>query len=978
MTGTVIPTDGFSDRRRAARNLDALQQMFITSGSHVQPDEFFSAVSSRLLSSPDPDMALTNLVRFSESSLGKASLFNDLVHYPPLLDVLVGVCGHSQYFADILVRDPEIFRWLTSTDVLNRPLSRLQLDDELQRVECMFQRKERTLDALRRIFRREILRIGARDILALADLRTVTQELSDLADALVGSCCRIASTEMIERHGAEPESRYALIGLGKLGGQELNFSSDIDVIFVYECEGELQCEPAITYHEYYNKFVERIINNLSQNTHEGHLFRVDTRLRPEGGAGPLARSLGSYLFYYESRGELWERQMLLKARVVAGDLDFGKEFINQLGPFVFPRTLFRNPIEEIGRIKARIEAVVGDEENVKLRAGGIRDIEFIVQTLQLTNGGKNKAIRTGNTLEAVEKLTAEGLLSTDEGSVLREAYVFLRALEHRLQFMLNTQTHTISPDERVQHSLARRLGLKGARELKDAVTGHHQAVRTIFDNVMSVRNVEESKIDVEALVDGNISEERAGAILKRCGFKDIRRAMRNISQLASGSTLTGARQLDARARDAFRGVAASVFDAVSRTPVPDFTFDNLAAVLSAQKLPEQSYRQLGNEGYRRFLVQICATGYRFVREFAQNPLVLETLAGNIESLHHPSTAERIPVQRLAGEKLRQEVRAGVRYILGLSNLEESFAELTAIADREVSAALEAERKSRKAKPPPFAIFALGKYGTGEITFDADLDVIFIGAPARKSDLEKLESLATGLVNRLSSFSDGKVLYEVDARLRPEGKNAPLVVTEGAYLKYLQNRASLWERQSLTRLRYICGDEALGRSIGSNVMQFVYHAPLPAGWVDQIAIMRKKIETRSMTRSAQFHDIKLGPGGMVDVEFLAQMLQLRHGTERVELRAKGTVAVLQEGGKIIASDDELATLIDSYRHFRRVETMMRIVLLEKGTVLPEGAKLDLLARCMGYDSGQSLAETTASMMKEVRSTFHRMTKQLAAQ
>ena len=675
MSAVEFPPSLFTDPSRAQRNLRIVHEMFIASGSYFPLDEFSKALHGQLSVSPNPDMAITNLLRFSESTLSKASLFNDLMKYPVTLEVLLKVFGHSQYFADILVRDPELFRWLTASDVLMVPQTKASLALEVQRIEKMFAKPERRLDSLRRLYRREVLRIGTKDILGNADLATITQELSDLADVLVDASCQLAEVSLSEKYGARPETSYAVIGLGKLGGGELNYSSDIDIIFVYEAEGELSTSKKVTYHEYFNKFVEKAVQNLSQASGEGHIYRVDTRLRPESGMGPLARSVQSYLLYYESRGELWERQMLIKARPIAGDLDFGERLLKQLTPFVYPRTFFTHPTESIARIKSRIEAAVGNDDNIKLQAGGIRDIEFIVQALQLLNGGKNERIRSRNTLHSIALLTAEKLLSAEEDTALTDAYIFFRTLEHRLQTILNTQTHSIQTVREERTMLARRMDLSSVDELLSRVDAYRRTVRKVFDTVLKGDGSETTVDGVEALVEGGIREEDMTRILTGLGFRDTTRAGKILRSLVSGSALTDGRTLDSRARDSFRQVAGAVFREVSQSPSPDLTLSNLGVLIDVHKFPEQIFSALKEDGFRKLIMTVCSTSPRLTRGIARDELLLELLASNSAVLAHPWNGKRTPGTELVLLKEREELRAGIRYVLGVSSFRDLTVEL---------------------------------------------------------------------------------------------------------------------------------------------------------------------------------------------------------------------------------------------------------------------------------------------------------------
>ncbi len=969
MTASAFPFQAFADPERSLRSVAKLHEVFITSGTTYAVEHFSRALASSLETLPDPDRGATNLLRFVEATLSPSSLFHDLLVYPVLMDVLMKMLSSSQYFADILVRDPELFRWLTASDALVRPRTKEALRAEVERTMRLFQKPERTLDGLRRLYRREILRIGARDVLGEADLATVTLELSHLADVLIDASCRIAQQQMSERFPQSPPTPYAVIGLGKLGGRELNYSSDIDIIFVYHAEGEVKDARGVTrtYHEYFNAFVEKLVQNLSSSSAEGHLYRVDLRLRPEGRMSPLARSLQSYVLYYESRGELWERQMLLKARPVAGDMTFGEEFIRHLEPFVYPRTFFQNPKEYIARIKARIEAAVAGEENVKLRSGGIRDIEFIVQALQLINGGKNRAIRATNTLEAIRQLVAAALLSENEQRKLTEAYVFFRTLEHRLQTMLNTQTSELPEDIRQRQILARKMGLATAEELERRNQSLLMDVRAIFNSVLSV---ETGLPDAEltAVIDGETAMETTERLMREFGFLHPRKAAKNLTSMIFGSSMLGARELDNRAREAFRAVVRDLLRQVAQTPSPDMTLQNLAAIATAQPFPEQFYMQLKEENFRRMLLRICAVSPRFAVGLARSPLMLETLATDPTALMARRPEATLSAEGLVALKHQEELRTGIRYVLEVASFDEMTEELSHLADVVLRGTLEAVLGEQTDRAVPLAVFALGKYGTGELIFDADLDVVFVCETTSGGAKNKAEKIATHIVQRLSSVGGPGKLYDVDARLRPEGRSAPLVVERRAYRRYLASRASLWERQSLTRLRFVAGDENLGAAVVKDVQAFVFESPLPQHWVQDIVVMRKRMEKRSKVRGSELLDLKLSAGGMVDVEFLAQMLQLRYGGNRAELRHGRTCDVLRSFSSFLKLDHEIEELIAAYRLLRSVETLVRITLEERGTVLPDGEKLDVLAKLLQFPQGETFRRHLRTLMKKVHQMF----------
>jgi glutamate-ammonia-ligase adenylyltransferase len=957
------------------KTLSALRETFLLSGSTVPPDDFDRLLSSLLIQSPDPDMMLRNLLRFVEAGVSRASLFNDLIRFRPLAELAATVFAHSQYFSDILVRDPELFRWLTTTGVLESDAPPASFfESEVRRIHDTFTNPARRLNAIRRLYRREVLRIGARDILGKTDLSVTTMELSNLADGIIDAADSAAREELGSQYGDGPPTPFCVIGLGKLGGQELNYSSDVDVMFLYGEEGTFRGADGNnhTFLEYFVKRSERIVQILTESTSEGHLYRVDTRLRPEGGAGPLARSLQSYLVYYESRGDLWERQMLIKARPVAGDKQLGMEFIRQIMPFVYPRTHFSHPAEAVGRIKARIEAEIATADNIKLRPGGIRDIEFAVQTLQLLHGGKEKEIRHVNTLAAISRLEKKGHFSNEEAADLTRAYVLYRTLEHRLQILLNTQTHRIPSDPREQATLARRLGFSNGKELGGLLHGHFARVRKIFDGVLSARE-NRNVAGIDLLLDAGSGDPES--LVGQFRFTDPRKAVRNLRSLLTGSGLSQSRRLDGRSTDAFRSVAGVLLTEIAATPVPDMTLSGLALLGGAQSFPEQFYHQLQNSAFRNMVLRVCSLSPYLVKGLLRYPELLDEIASGLKRPKGGSEPGPGPVVEFRN---REEVRTGILNILGIISFDEMTDQLSAVADGVAATVAKGHLENTRSRGPRLAIFALGKYGTRELGFGGDLDLIFLTDASEQRAKAKAEVRSQEFVKGMTQVSHEGVLYDVDARLRPEGKSAPLVTEVTAYVRYLAARASLWERQSLTRLRMVWGDADLGRRVQDAVVRFVYEAPLPADWVSSIVSMRRAMEVRSRTSRADFLDLKVGPGGMADIEFLAQMLQLWRGRTDHECRtAMPTVGILGLRRWEPVPGETASWLIGTYRFYREVEKLIRLTLEEKSTILPPDDKLEILARCLGMAAGKELAAKISGSMKQVRQHFLEITDRLAS-
>lgn len=962
-----FPSAHFRDPAGSARVLVTLHEIFLSSGTRFPPEDLDRMLRGFVNESPDPDMMVRNLLRFVETSVSRSTLFNDMIQFRPLADLLCTLFGQSQYFSDILVRDPELFRWLTATGVLESDLPSPPLRDEVTRMMTTFSSTGRRMDGLRRVYRREILRIGARDLLGLTDLAHTTRGLSHLADHMIEGANMIATDELAGDFPVIPNTPFCIIGLGKLGGEELNYSSDIDLMFVYGEEGLVRSGGAeYTFHEYFVRRTALVARLLSESSAEGHLYRVDTRLRPEGGAGPLVRSVQGYIDYYEARGELWERQMLIKARPVGGDPDTGVRLMNQLSPFVYPRTHFMNPAESISRIKEKIEART-TEGNIKLRAGGIRDIEFTVQTLQLLHGGRDKEVRTGNTLEAIRKLMARRFLSAEEGKTLSSAYSLFRTVEHRLQTALNTQTHTLPADAHGLAALARGLRFPNRKEFSLVVNRHLREVKKIFGEVLSGK--EDSGSGASSLGDAGKMEE----YLKRNRFRDNRKALRNFQMLSTGTGITGERRLDNRQTEAFRDVAEVLLEEIASSPVPDITLANLAALVSKQAFPEQFYRQLKQNGFRSMILKVCGMSPSLSMAMARFPQLPERIAAGIDP-----KSELAPVagEQLPADKAQRESMIGILHLLDLITFDEMTSGLTILADSAVGTIGAQLRKKRRLRSLPLAVFALGKYGTRELGFGSDLDLLFVCQSGRGVRKAPLERFCQELVRGLSDISDHGQLYDVDVRLRPEGRSAPLVTDVDGLAEYLAVRASLWERQSMSRLRFVWGDEQVGSAVKARVSAFVYHSPLPEGWVDSIVTMRRKTESRSRVLRAQYIDIKLGAGGMVDVEFLAQMIQLAAGKKLPTLRAPlPTVAILQKSPRTLLKQGEVSFLEKQYRLFREIENLMRLTIGERGSILPDGEKLETLSCCHSRSGGSAFRQEVSTAMREVRSLFEEVATRL---
>ena len=959
----------------AVGHLKSIEKIFFGAGLGESAPRFFTSLEAQLMRSPDDTMAATNLLRFIESSFSPISLLRDLSEHPVLLETALSIFSSSQFFSDILIRDPELFRWLTATSVLEQADATVGLEAAARQSIEPFQSIGRKVNTLKRFQRREMLRIGVRDLLRLADLETTTRELSQLADVIVSLSAELSWREIRNQYGAEPQTSWTIFGLGKLGGEELNYSSDIDILALFDEDGEMVSAASvkITYGEFFVRFIEHFVQLLTHPTEEGYFYRVDLRLRPDGNSGALIRSYASTMMYYESRGELWERQMLIKARHVAGDKMFARKFLTAISPFVYPRTFFDNPIEEISKIKTRIESN-SHERNIKLRAGGIRDIEFIVQALQLLNGGKNPDIRNTNTLASLALLKAANILSDTEAGQLHEAYVFFRVLEHRLQMLQYAQTHSLPSARRERKRLAARMHLS-ADEFDRLLRKRTHDVRSVFNAVFTPQPARIYS-SLDHFLDGKPGSDFSREFAGRYGLDNYEKAQRIIRRMTFGSNLLGKKEYPERTGLLFRAIAEPLLETIGSSIAPDYALAHCERIVSSFPSPDAMYSLCAENKFRSAFVKICAESSMLTNRFALSPGLAETILTSLNVIVHDDSIPPPPAGYAHDWKVREECKSALRYILVNPNEEGLFRSLSEIARHTLVVLCETE--SKKLKLPAstrFAIIGLGKLGGREINFGSDLDVLFLYEATKKSDAEKCEQLAARIMTSCSGNADSGKLYDIDARLRPEGRNAPLAVAAAPYLEYLHNRASLWERQSLTRARFIAGNEEFARSMSRMIDQSVYEAPLPKNWAGEILSMRAKTESRSRTTSSDFFDIKLGRGGMMDVEFTIQALQLsRRGNA---FRSTNMYELLEYYARDLNHGARIVTMERNYRLLRRVETALRLGLDQMNHVIPsDDESLRYLSRLLNIPSSTEFLSMLQGQMKETRTLFDQILRTLS--
>lgn len=938
---------------------DILKSLFETiahSGADVDLPSMITKLERLSVESPSEFSALNNLERFLNSTPNQASVISDLNKNNKLLTDFIKIISTSQYLADILVQHPSFFRFLFSPGGIETTLGTYELKREMLDQIRLFSTRQHRLDYLRRTYKREILRIGARDICGHDNIQTTTKQISDLADTILQVVLEVSNTDFTQRFHQSPPA-ISVIGLGKLGGQELNYSSDIDIFFIYSESNDEATDQLASRASW---FVDNFLKYLTTTTNEGHLYRTDLRLRPDGASGPLVRTLQSALTYYESRGELWERQMLIKARHIAGDEYTSNVFLQTLIPFVYPRTWLENPLEGIARMKLRIEADSSDELNIKLRRGGIRDIEFIVQSLQLLNGGSNPDLRTGNTLKAIQLLCDAALLSKQEARILDRAYHLYRLVEHRLQLYHNIQTHTIPSGGGELLSLAKRCGYKNERKFRNELFNYFEQVASIFDDVFHYEEPIQ-QTEVGQILDGSPNDQRTAKALQNYGVLHPKESIKYIRYLSRGMTRTGDVEFPTSVTRTFREIAPMLFEDLKLTPDPDLALQNLARLVSVVKSVEAFYKSLFDEKVRRLILTISSRATKFIDYISSNPLMLDLILTAEHFLDSKPYLEDMPYSSL---KTFNEMKYGMLYLLGEISLEEMQRFWTDFVEQ-----LLLREFQRIFHEDEVILIAGGKLGTREMSFFSDLDLFLLLPDSDKLKIPSLEKRIQELQKNLVDEND-QTLFKIDFKLRPEGKSAPLIVSLDEYKKYLQTRVSAWELMAMTGYRTILNCTSSEIPIKERLLKFKL---TETNLEEIIKIHEKTVQTKKFFEAK---DVKTSDGGMITIQFISQILILSSIEKFLQVIPMSIPDTLRMAKNYDLIDSETAEdLISDYNFYRMIEFVNYTALSRSTHKLPStDEELNTLASNLDYKNTNEFLNSVSSRLRRTSLTFRKLVSQ----
>ena len=866
---------------------------------------------------------------------------------PKTAEQIAPALAHSRYLERLFTRRPEMAE---ETAVhIDEPFSRAAMamhlpvdivsDDELKR-------------ALRHLRQAVMARLIARELSGRSTLAEAMTTVSDLAEIAVEAALRQIS---------QPDPRYGLpigedsgtvqqlivVGMGKLGGWELNVSSDIDLIFVYPEDGETDGPTKTDNHNWFTRAGRRLIQLIADPTDEGFVFRVDMRLRPFGDSGPLVTSFAALENYLLTQGREWERYAWIKGRAMSGDEAGLMELVT---PFVYRKYLDYGAFQSMRELHAQIRREVARRDmadNIKLGPGGIREIEFICQVFQLIRGGRHKALRSRSTLTMLSELENWGMLMPDAVAELRAAYVFLRNLEHRIMYLDDAQTQMLPTSDEDRARIASSMGFPDWNAFRNVLDAHRTIVTSHFELVFEDR---QEAVQTDAgLWDGN--EDECLQALTARGYLDPAETRRRLLALQSGARYE---QMPERSRKRFNAILPALTEIAAGQPNPDDTLARLLGLLDAISRRE-SYLALLNEHPKTLqrLASLYSASSWVANYLTRHPILLDELLD-------PRILEQKPDWPALEQRLRAELaeyandteermdllrifqhtqtfRLAVQDIAGLWTVEAISDQLSLLADLMLELVMEQawnELTSRHRDQPHFAAIGYGKLGGKELGYASDLDVVFLYDDDHPDAGEIYARFARRIVNWITSATPAGTLYDLDLRLRPNGAAGLLVSSIEAFEQYQRESAWIWEHQALTRARYCAGDTDIGRKF-ERVRQAILCQPRDADKLraEVISMRERMLETHP----DKDNDVKHRRGGLVDIEFIVQFLILAHAHEYPEFTANtGTIALLRVAAERGLIPHELAEKSrDAYRELRRLQHASRLNdgLLAAGKLAP---------------------------------------------
>jgi len=950
---------------------------------------------NRLLSQL-PDRRTPQLL-FDQLVSGPKSLERTFQRDPALLSDVLTLAAWSPLLATTIENNRDYVMWLQRERAITRVRTREELGESLGRFALINSQLDPHV-MLARFRRRELLRTYLHDIRRTRTIVETTDELSSLADAVLEYALKLCRQELDNRYGSpqatDAQSRissaeFSVMALGKLGSSELNYASDIDLVFLFSDEGftsQHGSRAQISNREYFIKLAERLLRLVGAPTGEGASYRIDARLRPHGREGALACSVREAVSYYQSAAEDWELQTLIRARSAAGSTKLFSRFAQLTEDRVYRSNVsVANALANVRTAKDKIDRQREREEkghNVKLGRGGIREIEFIAQALQLAFGGGDPWLRTPHTLVTLGRLSERNLISEREHSQLSDAYHFLRALEHRLQMEHGLQTHSMPAEQTRRELVARRMNFSGALALEnfeDALQTHTNNVRSAFDRVFGRDQAGELPVPRPAAIDRSVADRIAESAQTAAGI---------LIQRVDGS---------ADADLSISGIPALIEQELRACANPTRAMSFTSRIAAA--LEKDDDANAINEEQLRALIHLCDASEFFGEMIASRPSLIHALPVSAEVVsardyqrelmdeiaNETNFGTELTALRLKWSQLLIQIAA--HDATGALNLSQVNRLLTDLAKATVNASLliarrELERRYGSLETNPrVAVLALGRFGSGGMDYGSDLDLVIVydaapHLPVRDLTQEETYARLTEyFVTTLSSITREGILYRVDLRLRPDGQKGPLATSSAAFITYVEKRAGIWEWLAYVKLRAVAGDLGFARTFETSARRRIHELAqhVDAGHLlAETRRVRDRLLKEKASRRRSGINIKHGVGGMLDVYFAARYLQLRDNVpDDGEDRTTPQILRRLRDSKSI-DEESFQRMSAGYGLLRSVDHQLRLIIGRSSTVPSrESAAFADITRRLGYETADQLENDLIVRMREIRQAYEHL-------
>lgn len=932
-----------------------------------------SLIQEAYAGTPDPGRSLKNLNRLLHESP------ETLQEHRLQIEVIARLFAYSQFLADYITSNPSsLSRALKDPYIV---IDKQKILSEAYNKYTPFQNEERpsiykqeAMKLLREIKKEYLLFITLKDISGITSLNECMSELSILSEAIIELALDMSSAIMRRKFGFLRENAFSLIGMGKLGAGELNYSSDIDIITVYRSEESISTgilnpfgirHNKISSHEYFCTLIEILTNLLQSPTEDGIAYRVDLRLRPNGQKGAPSLSLDSYRSYYEAWGKTWERMALIRARPIAGDSLLGERFIHTIEPFVWKRSMDYNDIEEVRELKKRIDAI-SDMNDIKRGYGGIREIEFFIHTFQLLYGGERKKLRKGSLITVLKELLQEGFLPRDDIRTLSESYIFLRRIEHILQMKDDMQIYALPAMPEELEVLSRKMNFEDKAAFTADLRLKRLKVRDMYNSLLGGTDA------TQEIILSLRDELPEGAILDYLSFKGFQNphsAHKNINaildQISTGKTL--------RERNLLRKMVPTFLEQIVKSVNKDRALGMLVSFI----------RKIGNhESYIDLLLQRNDTRQILVETFSSSTYLTRLLLSleNLECIFeypdirtdYHSLLKRLvssldrstdPLNIMREFKFIEELKTGMLFLKGFIDIYGLSQAMSMLAETIIKGIFHYLHIKEG-----FAVIGLGGFGAGELSIGSDLDLMFVRTQDRSIPVPE-KGPAEELIRFLSEYTPRGFAYKVDLRLRPDGSKGILVNAIDGYENYYFRNAQPWEIQSLLRARPIAGDSTLAQEFELLKRQIILQRGAEISGID-MRDMRKRIISK-ISKESSGYDVKNGPGGIKEIEFLVQYLQIKHAASQPALIMHNTVSAIGQLRKYGFFDDKMENmLLSAHRFLKTVDTFLR--LNEEDVLKTNSEIVDIIIRFLNLSSGDQLfkqiEDTRGKILKVTRKFY----------